>query len=176
LTRYRYGSLLRSPIFTLLKASLLSILLLNSVVGMPSIQMRFVPVSSQLSIEIVGVYTTDTNGTNMTTFRRGQTIIVWVAVRNSGSDLDLSPLGPITWTEVVDPRNAPLTIQLHISVLLGGRRVTREGFSVLLGYGPGLTDIPLGMYKASGFVSDKMISQGGSFFAPQVSTTFEVSS
>jgi len=162
--------------FTALRVALLSALMLSSVIWFSSLRVRFTPATAAVNIQIVGVYTTNSTGYNMTTFKRGQTVIAWVAVRNLGLDVDLSPLGPITWVEVTDPRNAPFTVQFHIGVLLGGGRITRAGFNVRLDYGPGLTDIPTGTYKVSGFVSDKMISQGGSFFAPQVSTTFEVSS
>lgn len=155
---------------------MLSALVLGSLIWFSSLQIRCTPATEAVNIQIVGVYTTNSTGYNMTTFKRGQTVIVWVAVRNLGSDLDLPPLGPIMWVEIADPRNAPFTVQFHIGVLLGGGRITRAGFNVRLDYGPGIVDIPTGTYRASGFVSDKMISQGGSFFAPQGSTTFEVSS
>jgi len=171
LKRSTHGSPLRGRRIILLGISILSILLLSSVIWTPGIRTSS---AQEVNVEIVGVYTTDSNGTNKTTFSRGQTVIVWVAVRNLGSDLDLSPLGPIIWIEVDDPRIAPLTVQYHIGVLPGGGRVKREGFSVFLGYSPGFIEIPLGKYSASGFVSDKMISQGGSFFVPQVTITFNV--
>jgi len=175
LTCYRRRKRLHliGSISVLLRGGLFSVLLLSLLVTISQVPVG--RVNAAISVEIVGVYTTNMSGANMTTFSRGQTIIVWVAVRNSGSDLDFSPLGPIIWIEVVDPRNSPFTVQFHIGVLLGGGRISRAGFSVLLAYGPGLTDIPLGRYKSNAFVSDKMIALGGSFFAPQVSTTFDVS-
>jgi len=111
---------------------------------------------------------------NTTSFTRGQTLIVWVVVNNSASNLDLLPQGPVIWVEIDDSNNAPLTVQYHLGIILGGE-VTREGFSVALSYGPGLSSgLPIGTYTATGFVSDKMISQGGRFIA-QVSTNFTVS-
>jgi len=175
MTRYRYMPFSSGSRFTALRVGLLSALLLGSLVWVSSLQVRCDPATATVSIQIVGVYTTNSTGHNMTTFKRGQTVIVWVTVRNLGSDLDLPPLGPITWVEVTDPRSAPFTVQFHIGVLPGGGRITRAGFNVRLDYGPGIVDIPTGTYRASGFVSDKMISQGGSFFAPQASATFEVS-
>jgi hypothetical protein len=112
--------------------------------------------------------------TNTTSFSRGQTVVVWLVVNNLGSDLNMLPQGPILWIEVDDSNNAPLTVQYHIGLLPGSGQVTREGFSVVLSYSPGVY-VPTGTYKATGFVSDKMISQGGKFIAPQVSVTFTVS-
>jgi len=155
----------------LLATSLLAMVLLISLIQYTP------PVHAADNLQIIGVYTSiqsPSGMTNTTSFNKGQTVIVWVVVKNSGSDLNLLPQGPIIWVEVDDPGNHPLTVQYHIGTLLGGGQTTSEGFSVALSYGPGLTGIPTGTYKATGFVSDKMISQGGSFI-PSVSTTFTVS-
>lgn len=116
--------------------------------------------SSTPSVVIKEVYVTDAAGNISAVFSAGQTVVVWVVVKNSGA-----PLEGVIWVQVRDPNGIPVSIQLHISTLSTGGTV-KEGFGFTL-----LANPVHGLYTANALVSDKLISQGGTFFA-SVDTQF----
>ena len=110
--------------------------------------------SSTPSVAITQIYITDTAGNLTGVFHIGQTILLWVVVRNDGA-----PLQGVIWVQVLDPTGSPRTIQLQISTL-------STGASVRVAFGFTATaNLPLGVYTANTLVSDKLISQGGMFLA-----------
>jgi len=113
-----------------------------------------VGVSSTPSVVIREVYVTDTAGSRSAVFTLGQTVVVWVVVENSGAAFE-----GVIWVQIRDPNGVPLAIQFHVSTLETGETV-KEGFGFTL-----LTAPVLGLYTANALVSDKLISQGGTFFA-----------
>jgi hypothetical protein len=116
--------------------------------------------SSTPSVVIKEVYVSDVAGNLSAVFSAGQTVVVWVVVENSGA-----PFEGVIWVQVRDPNGIPVSIQLHISTLSTGGTV-KEGFGFTL-----LANQVHGLYTANALVSDKLISQGGTFFA-SVDTQF----
>jgi uncharacterized membrane protein len=111
--------------------------------------------SSTPSITIVSVYTADLYNNSKTSFKPGETLIVWIVVQNSGADL---PSGMI-WVEVEDPNGVPVSVQFQIALIRRGSSVT-SGFSVTLS-----DSAAAGTYEVKGFVSTGLISKGGKFLA-----------
>jgi hypothetical protein len=106
------------------------------------------------SVVISQVYVTDTTGSPSGVFSVGQTVLIWVIVQNNGA-----PLQGVIWVQVVDPNGTPQSIQLQISTL-------GTGASVKVGFGfTASANLPHGIYTANALVSDKLISQGGTFLA-----------
>jgi len=113
-----------------------------------------VGISPTPSVVIREVYTTDLSGNSSAVFSPGQTVLVWVVVENGGATFD-----GVIWVQIRDANGTPIWIQFHISSLDRGQSVAVAfGFQVTTGVSPGI-------YTASILVSDKLISQGGSFFA-----------
>jgi len=111
-------------------------------------------ISPTPSVVIREVYTTDLSGNSSAVFSPGQTVLVWVVVENGGATFD-----GVIWVQIRDAYGTPIWIQFHISSLDRGQSVTVAfGFQVTAGVSPGV-------YTANILVSDKLISQGGSFFA-----------
>jgi hypothetical protein len=115
------------------------------------------------AIAIVALYLSDMRNATKSSFSPGETLIVWVIVRNSGASLERG----VIWAEVDDPSGAPLMVQFQIGGIGRGAEV-RYGFSLTLS-----ADAQLGAYRAKAFVSDRMISEGGKFLASQA-TSFAV--
>jgi len=110
--------------------------------------------SSTPSVMITQIYVTDTTGNPSAVFSPGQTALVWVVVQNSGA-----PFQGVIWVQVSDPSGSPRSIQLQISTL-------NTGASVKVAFGFTATaNLPHGIYTANTLVSDKLISQGGTFLA-----------
>ncbi len=106
------------------------------------------------SVVISQVYVTDTTGSPSGVFSVGQTVLIWVIVQNNGA-----PFQGVIWVQVVDPNGTPQSIQLQISTL-------GTGVSVKVGFGfTASANLPHGIYTANALVSDKLISQGGTFLA-----------
>lgn len=120
--------------------------------------------SSTPNVVITNVYTTDMSWNVKTVFHPGETLIVWVEVVNTGADL----VDAIVWVQIINPNGAPIGVYFHVGLIAQGQTV-REGFSIFLS-----ADAPLGEYKVSSFVSDKMISEGGKFLT-KMRGEFEVS-
>jgi len=105
------------------------------------------------NVVITKVYMTDMSRNAKTVFQPGETLIVWVEVVNTGADL----VDGIVWVQIVSPNGAPIGVYFHVGLLARGQTV-KEGFSMNLP-----VDAPRGEYKVIGFVSDRMISEGGKF-------------
>lgn len=123
-----------------------------------------VGISPTPSVVIREVYTTDISGNRSAVFSTGQTVLVWVVVENSGATFE-----GVIWLQVRDVNGTPVWIQFQISQLGTGQTV-RIAFGFQLTAG-----LSAGLYTASALVSDKLISQGGSFFA-SASAQFAVAS
>jgi len=104
------------------------------------------------SVVISQVYVTDTSGNPSGVFSVGQTILVWVILQNNGA-----PFQGVIWVQILDPTGTPRSIQLQVSTL-------GTGASVKVGFGfTASGNLPRGIYAANALVSDKLISQGGTF-------------
>ena len=118
--------------------------------------------SSTPSVVIREVYTTDLSGNRSVVFRAGQTILVWVVVENSGSAFN-----GVIWVQIRDANGTPIWIQFQISPLGTGQTIkVASGFQVT-------SSMITGVYTVNTLVSDKLISQGGIFFA-SANTEFAV--
>jgi uncharacterized membrane protein len=109
--------------------------------------------SSAPNVVITKVYTTDMGWSVKSVFQPGETLMVWVEVVNTGADL----VDGIVWVQIVNPNGVPIKVDFHVGLIAGGQTV-KEGFSITLP-----ADAPQGEYRATSFVSDKMISEGGKF-------------
>lgn len=113
------------------------------------------------AVAIAALYLSDMGNATRSVFSPGETLIVWVVVRNVGAPLDRS----VIWTEVDDPGGVPLMVQFQITAGMGRGAEVRAGFSLTLS-----ADAYFGAYKVKAFVSDKMISEGGKFLASEVAS------
>jgi len=110
--------------------------------------------STTPSVIIKAVYAGDSVGNPTSTFTEGQTIWIWVVIENIGATFQ-----GVIWIQVRDPNGVPVQIQMHISTLGGGETV-KDGLSFTL-----LDHPTIGVYTVNALVSDKLISQGGTFLA-----------
>ncbi len=109
--------------------------------------------SSTPSVIIKAVYAGDSAGNPTSTFTEGQTIWIWVVIENIGVTFQ-----GVVWIQVRDPNGVPVQIQIHISQLDAGGTIKD-------GLGFTLVNHPIGVYTVNALVSDKLISQGGTFLA-----------
>ncbi len=115
------------------------------------------------SITIVAVYLTDPAGLNRSGFRPGETAVVRVIVQNGGAELKKGMI----WVEVDNPDGVPISVTF-VETTIG------RGGTVTVGVSTTLAESSVsGYYNANSYVSDKMISQGGKFFA-NAKTIFQV--
>ncbi|MEM2226593.1 MAG: MG2 domain-containing protein [Candidatus Bathyarchaeia archaeon] len=112
------------------------------------------------AVTIAALYLSDMGNATKSTFSPGETLIVWVVVRNAGAPLERGTI----WAEVDDPGSVPLMVQFQIAAIGRGAEV-RAGFSLTLS-----AEAYPGAYRVKAFVSDKMISEGGKFLASQVAS------
>jgi len=105
------------------------------------------------SIRIVNGTTAMLNGTVSSEFHPGETVVVWVAVDNSGADLR----GGSTWVEVLDPNNIPISVTVVVVTIHSGEQ-TRIGIHVIL-----KSDATIGIYAVRILVSNAPIMGGGKF-------------
>jgi hypothetical protein len=120
--------------------------------------------SSTPSVVIKDIYATDMSGNRSVVFSTGQTVLVWVVVANSGAALD-----GVIWVQIRDSKGTPIWIQFQISRLETGQTGKLAfGFQATSAMGAGL-------YTANVLVSDKLISQGGTFLA-SASSEFAITS
>jgi hypothetical protein len=106
------------------------------------------------SVVIKDIYMTDLPGNRSVIFTPGQTVLVWVAVANSGAAFD-----GVVWVQIRDPKDTPVWIQFQISRLETGQTVkVAFSFQTTSAMRPGL-------YSANVLVSDMLISHGGIFLA-----------
>jgi hypothetical protein len=110
--------------------------------------------SSTPSVVIGDVYTTDLSGNRSVVFRAGQTILVWVVVENSGVTFS-----GVIWVQIRDANGTPIWIQFQITPL-GTAQTMRVAFGFQV-----TSSMSTGVYTVNTLVSDKLISQGGTFFA-----------
>lgn len=110
--------------------------------------------SSTPSIMIKTVYAGDSSGNPSAVFTAGQTVYVWVTVQNVGATFQ-----GVIWVQVRDPNGVPVSIQIRISQLTTGETIT-DGFGFTF-----FGRAAVGLYSVNALVSDKLISQGGTFFA-----------
>lgn len=110
--------------------------------------------STAPSVIIKAVYAGDSAGNPTSTFTAGQTIWVWVVIENIGTTFQ-----GVVWIQVRDPNGVPVQIQIHIANLEAGETI-KDGLGFTL---PGHPTI--GVYTVNALVSDKLISEGGTFLA-----------
>jgi len=125
--------------------------------GYPSIttQTAFVVgTSSTPSVIIKSVYSGDNNGNPMQTFTNGQTIWIWIVIQNIGT-----PFQGVVWVQVSSPSGVSVQIKTQ-SLQLQADQTADESFAISL---PG--NAPIGVYSVNALISDKLISQGGTFLA-----------
>jgi hypothetical protein len=110
--------------------------------------------STTPSVVITAVYTGDSAGNPASTFSVGQTVWVWVVVQNIGATVQ-----GVIWVQVIDPNGVPVDIRITVADLHAGETVT-NGIGVTLS-----GNAAPGLYHVDALVSDKLISQGGTFLA-----------
>jgi hypothetical protein len=110
--------------------------------------------STTPSVIIKAVYAGDSAGNPTSTFATGQTIWVWVVIENIGSTFQ-----GVVWIQVRDPTGVPVQIQIHIANLQAGETI-KDGLGFTL-----LGHPTIGVYTVNALVSDKLISEGGTFLA-----------
>jgi uncharacterized membrane protein len=106
------------------------------------------------SVIINAVYAGDSAGNPTSIFTSGQTIWIWVIIENIGATFQ-----GVVWIQVRDPNGVPVQIQTHVAQLQTGQTI-KDSLEVSL---PG--NAPIGVYTVNALVSDKLISQGGTFLA-----------
>ena len=106
------------------------------------------------SVVIEAVYAGDSTGGLASTFTGGQTVWVWVVIQNIGATFQ-----GVVWVQVSDPNGVPIQIQVR-TVQFGAGQTIKEalGFSLP-------KSAAIGVYTVNALVSDKLISQGGTFLA-----------
>ncbi len=122
-------------------------------------QCSFVVGESKIpSVTITEIYSADSNDTEKTVFRAGETASIALRVANGGADLDEGMI----WIQVEDPNGIPLqviSIQMRIQNTVKdskGPIIIRSNFKIS-------ETASLGDYVMNSYVSEKMISQGGKF-------------
>ena len=106
------------------------------------------------SVVIKAVYAGDNSGKPTSTFTKDQTIWIWIVIQNIGSAFK-----GYVWIQVRDPNGVPVQIQVHFVQLNAGETI-KDGLGFTL-----LGNPTLGVYTVNALVSDKLISQGGTFLA-----------
>jgi hypothetical protein len=110
--------------------------------------------STTPSVSITAVFAGDSSGNPVSTVSAGQTIWVWVTVQNNGATFR-----GVVWVQVHDPNGVPVQIGIHIETLAAGQTI-KDGIGFTL-----LGNAAHGVYRVDALVSDKLISQGGTFLA-----------
>jgi hypothetical protein len=110
--------------------------------------------SSTPSVSIAAVFAGDSSGNPVSTVTSGQTIWIWVTVQNNGATFQ-----GVVWVQVHDPNGVPVQIGIHIETLGAGQTI-KDGIGFTLS-----GNAAHGVYRVDALVSDKLISQGGTFLA-----------
>jgi hypothetical protein len=110
--------------------------------------------STTPSVVIKAVYTGDSSGNPSSTFSIGQTIWIWVVIENIGVTFQ-----GVIWIQIRNPSGVPVQIQIQMANLHAGETI-KDGLGITL-----MGSSTLGVYTVSALVSDKLISQGGTFLA-----------
>ena len=106
------------------------------------------------SVIIKTVYAGDSAGNPSATFKVGETIWIWVVIQNIGTTFQ-----GVVWIQVRDPSGVPIQIQIHIANLDAGETI-KDGLGFTI-----TNPAVIGVYTVNALVSDKLISQGGTFLA-----------
>jgi hypothetical protein len=118
--------------------------------------------STTPSVNIQMVYVGDSAGNPTTTFAPGSVVYVWVVVQNIGATFQ-----GVLWVQIRDPNGIPVSIQIRISTMNTGETI-KDGFGFTF-----LSQPTPGLYTVNALVSDKLISQGGTFLT-SANTEFAV--
>jgi len=110
--------------------------------------------STTPSVSISAVYAGDSSGNPVPTVSAGQTVWIWVVVHNNGATFQ-----GVVWVQVHDPNGVPVQIGIHIETLTSGETI-KDGLGFTLS-----GSAAHGVYRVDALVSDKLISQGGTFLA-----------
>ena len=110
--------------------------------------------STTPSVNISALYAGDIAGNPISTFSVGQTVTIWVVIQNVGTTFQ-----GLIWVQVRDPNGVPVQIGIHIANLHSGETI-KDGIGFTLS-----NNATPGVYRVDALVSDKLISQGGSFLA-----------
>ncbi len=110
--------------------------------------------STTPSVNISALYAGDIAGNPISTFSVGQTVTIWVVIQNVGTTFQ-----GLIWVQVCDPNGVPVQIGIHIANLHSGETI-KDGIGFTLS-----NNATPGVYRVDALVSDKLISQGGSFLA-----------
>jgi len=110
--------------------------------------------STTPSVIIQAVYAGDSAGNPVSSFKSGQEVWVWVVVQNIGAAFQ-----GIVWVEVQDPNGVSVQVQMNPVQFQAGQTAKS---SISFGL-PG--NAPTGVYTIKALVSDKLISEGGTFLA-----------
>jgi hypothetical protein len=110
--------------------------------------------STTPSVSISAVYAGDSSGNPVPTVSAGQTVWIWVVVNNNGATFQ-----GVVWVQVHDPNGVPIQIAIHIETLTSGETI-KDGLGFTLP-----SNATHGVYRVDALVSDKLISQGGTFLA-----------
>ncbi len=124
--------------------------------------------SASPSITITKVYSTDASDVSKIEFASGETVKVILSITNGGAELS----NGIIWVEVVDPNGVPLQV---ISIQMGIQNTVKgDGGPINISVNFRLSnEASSGYYMMDGYVSDKVISEGGKFLA-HFQGTFQV--
>ena len=110
--------------------------------------------STTPSVIIVAVYAGDSAGDPTSSFTSGQEIWIWATIQNIGAAFQA-----VVWVQVRDPNGVPVEIQTHVAQLQAGQ-IVKVGLEFMLP-----RNATIGVYTVNALVSDKLISQGGTFLA-----------
>ena len=110
--------------------------------------------STTPSVIIKAVYAGDSAGNPTSTFTSGQTIWVWVIIENIGTTFQ-----GVVWIQVRDPNGVPVQIQTNVAQLAADQTI-KDSLEFNLP-----ENATIGVYTVNALVSDKLISQGGTFLA-----------
>ena len=112
-----------------------------------------VGMSNTPSVRIVNATVTRVNGTISSEFHPGETVVIWVAVNNTGADLTDGRV----WVEIMDPNNVPVTVVVQVVTIRHGDQF-RTGIQIIL-----KSDALTGTYMVRILVSNAPIMVGGRF-------------
>ncbi|MCW4033396.1 MAG: hypothetical protein NWF08_08435 [Candidatus Bathyarchaeota archaeon] len=115
--------------------------------------------SSDPAIIIATIYSTDVNNSKKNIFSPGETVNVVLDINNGGDELN-----GIIWIEIEDDNGVPLQILMIQNVIKN--TVKDDEGPIIIRISFKLSDqASSGSYSMRGYVSDKMISEGGKFLA-----------
>ncbi len=115
--------------------------------------------SSDPGIIIATIYSTDANNLEKNIFSPGETVSVVLDINNGGAELD-----GIIWIEVEDQSGIPLQVITIENIIKNTVKDDEGPITIRISFK--LSDqASSGSYSMKGYVSDKLISDGGKFLA-----------